>query len=364
MNGERCSRRRAFGLRLMLSLMVLAPVAVVDRAPVRAAPPMAGANAYHVVLMNNFMGNTWRPIMERSAELLAQQPPLKGRIAGLRIVNTDNSAPAENAALNSVILTKPDLILFDAASASASNQAVESACQAGIKVVSFDVLVTAPCAWKIGVPFYNEGLGFADWMAKTIHGHGTILMDLGTAGAKSSGDWNNGAQSILKKYPGIHVYTFYANFSPGGEQAAVSTLITAHPDVDGILTQDYGAYSLYALARAHHKMVPVTGYAYNESLLACLKYKVPCLFHSSPTWVSGSAMRLGVDVLDGKMKGSPHFVPLPAPWFESNKVHFANTIGPVYTVQASAQPKLSGGIQLPLSPSWATLKASDVMSKS
>jgi ribose transport system substrate-binding protein len=301
--------------------------------------------------------------MERSAELLAQMPPLKGRIASLRIVNTENSASAENAALNSAILTKPDLILFDAASAAASNQAIQAACAAGITVVSFDVLVTAPCAWKIGVPFYDEGHGFAEWMAKTIGGKGTIFMDLGTAGAKSSGDWNNGANAVFAKYPGIKVYTFYGNFSPGGEQSAVATLLTAHPNVDGILTQDYGAYSLYALAQAHHAMVPVTGYSYNESLLACLKYKVACLFHSSPTWVSGEAMRLGIDVLDGKVKGTPHFTALPAPWFRSNTVAFSQSIGPVYTVKDSAQPSLAGGIMLPLSPAWATLKAADVMTK-
>lgn len=72
-----------------------------------AAAPAAKAadmKAYSAVLVNNFMGNSWRALMERSAQLLIDKPPLRGRIKDLRIINTDNTAAAQNAVISNLIL--------------------------------------------------------------------------------------------------------------------------------------------------------------------------------------------------------------------------------------------------------------------
>lgn len=326
------------------------------------------SHKYSVVLINNFIGNTWRPQMERDAELIASRSPFNKEVSSLKVVLSQNNPASESSAINTEALSRPNLLLIDSASASAENQSVEAACRAGITVVSFDVLVTAPCAWKIAVNFGAEGYSEASWMAKTIGGHGTVFMDLGTAGATSSAAWVAGARRGLSKYPGIRIYTWYADFSPGGEESGVASLVTADPDVAGILTQDYGAYSLDALAKAGHQPVPVTGYAYNISLETCAKYKAPCLLHSVPPWVSGQALQLGLKVLDHQKSGKPSTQWVPTTWFESNHVSFpAQTplLGPVEPLLKGIQRSLPAGVMLPISPPWIrpALTASEVTSR-
>jgi ribose transport system substrate-binding protein len=352
---------------LLVALLVVAALAasgVASGAKTEQRTP--AAKQYSVILINNFMGNTWRPVMMQTAALLAQKPPLKSRIKSIRLVVSDNNATSENSAINAAILEKPDILLVDAANSTASNQEIQKACQAGITVVSFDVLVTAPCAWKIAVDFYKQGQGQAQFIANAIHGKGTILLDEGFQGVQSVNDWLNGAKSVLKKYPNIKTKTFYGQFSPGGETSGVAGLIPSTPEIDGLLTHDYGAYGLEALHKAGRKPVPTAGFSYNISLLTCLKYKTPCLDYSSPTWVSGEALRLGIDVLDGKMKGkSPKSeIILKAPWFTNDhSIKFPHGGFPVLDMKKEALPKVNGGIMLPLSPPWAKIPTNDVLKK-
>lgn len=331
----------------------------------RIARPTAHAGkAYSVILINNFMGNTWRPVMMRTAQLLGQQAPLKSRVSNIRLVVSDNNAASENSAINSAILAKPDILLVDAANSTASNQQIAQACKAGITVVSFDVEVTAPCAWKIAVDFYHQGVGQAQYVVNAAHGKGTILLDLGMQGAQSVDDWLRGVKSVLAKYPNVKVKTYYGQFSPGGETSGVAGLIPSTPQIDGLITHDYGAYGLEALHRAGRKPVPTAGFSYNISLLTCVKYKVPCIFYSSPTWISGEALKLGIAIRDGKVTGKPHQIILKAPWFVSDhSIKFPAHGYPVLDVKKSALPKVNGGIMLPLSPPWAKLSTAAVLQK-
>lgn len=321
----------------------------------------AGGERADVVLLNNFMGNTWRPVMMRSAELLARVPPLSESVESLRLVVTDNSASAQNAALNSALLDKPDLILIDAANATASNQTIAKVCDAGVVVVSFDVNVTAPCAWKIGIDFEEMGAVAARWMAEEIGERGTVFLDLGQAGAASGADWARGARGVLSEYPDITVKTYYGEFSQGAEQSAVANLVATNPDVAGLLTFGYGPPAQKALRQAGKDYVPMTGFSYAESVNFCAENSdVPCLLRSSPTWVSGSAMQLGVDVINGRQTGEAGFVILDAPWFHGGDVQ-PDTRYEVIPVADGADPSLNGGLMLPLSPSWARLDTAEVL---
>lgn len=354
----RGTRRRAICALIVAVTAGAALAGTAGAQPARHATASAGP--YKTIVMNNFMGNTWRPVMMRSAQVLADVGPLKGQIDGPKLVVTDNSAAAQNAALNSALLDKPKLVVIDAANATASNQTIQKVCKSGATVVSFDVVVTAPCAWKIAVDFEQMGEVAATWMMKETKGQGPIFLDQGQPGAASVAAFDAGAKKVLAKFPGVKIKTYYGQFSIGGEQSAVSSLVATTPDVKGIIGHAYGWPALEALRKAGKGPVPVTGFSYNQSLLYCIKHKADCLLKSSPTWVSGSAMRLGVDVLNGKIKGSPRTIVLPAPWFYSGP-NKPKSSDPAYTIATSALPKVSPAIMLPLSPPWAKLTPKEVL---
>jgi ribose transport system substrate-binding protein len=315
----------------------------------------------NVSLLNSFMGNTWRPVMMRSAELLAAQPPLNERVKELKLVTSDNTAGAQNAALNNMLLQKPDLILIDASSPTASNQTIEKVCKAGVTVVSFDNPVSAPCAWKILVDFKTMGVIYAKWMAEVLDGKGKVFVDRGLPGTSTSAEFGASALNTLKQYPDIEVKTYYGKFAAGAEQSGVANLASANKDVKGIISFAYGAPAQKALEKAGIAPVPMTTFAYNEGMLWCADHKVPCLLGSSPAYISGEAMRLGLDVIDGKRKGTPTTVFFPSPFFATNTDVKPDTKAPVKDVDEYAEPDLDPGTTIPISPDWAKLTAEEVL---
>ncbi len=344
-----------------MSVTVVACGSSSDSSSSSGAPAAKGANKAQVSLLNSFMGNTWRPVMMRSAELLATRPPLNAQVAKLKLVSSDNTAGAQNAALNNMLLQKPDLILIDAASPTASNQTIQKVCQAGVTVVSFDNPVTAPCAWKILVDFKTMGVIYAKWMATVLGGKGKVFVDKGLPGTSTSAEFGASALDTLKQYPGIEVKTYYGKFAAGAEQSGVASLASANKDVKGIISFAYGAPAEKALQKAGIAPVALTTFSYNEGMLWCKANNVPCLLGSSPAYISGEAMRLGLDVRDGKRKGPATTVFYPSPFFLSGTDVQPETKNPVKPVEQYAEPTLDPGTTIPLSPDWAKLTASEVL---
>jgi hypothetical protein len=72
-------------------------------------------------------------------------------------------------------------------------------------------------------------------------------------------------------------------------------------------------------------------------------------------------MKLGINVIDGTQKGSPSTVYYASPYFLSGTKVQPTTDNPIYPVAKYAEPKLNPGITIPLSPTWANLTASEVL---
>jgi ribose transport system substrate-binding protein len=307
-------------------------------------------------LANPFVGNDWRVQMQNDAKILAQKPPLKGRV-DLHIDNgAGNTVPAQISSLNNIIATRPDAILLEAASSAGSNAVVKRACSQGILVVSFDSVATAPCAWKVSANWDFIAKTNAEWLAKSIHYKGNVFVDHGIAGVALADQLYNGAIKVFKKYSGVHVVgTFYSNFALGPEQSGVASLLTAHPNVDGVYTEGYGVGAMRAFKNAGHKQVPVAAYSYNITTVTCLKLHVPCLAAATPAWISGLAMKLAVQALDGKISKAPRTYFNPTTFYETNgvKVPGAN-IFPI-KVGVTAFPNQPNGLFVPVSAPWANI---------
>ncbi len=322
-----------------------------------------GGGEYDVVVLNSYLGNTWRPVMIKTAEVLSEKAPLDESIGSTKVVNTENTPAAQAAALQSITLEEPDIVVIDAASPTAINSAIQEACNAGIVVVTFDQLAEAPCAWKIGVPFKQIGTAWASWIAEEIGGKGTILRDEGLEGAPASQESNEGIDAVLAENPGIEQVTFFGKYAPGDETSSVTQLASSNSDLAGVLSQAYGGYAIKAMKEGTGKTVPTTGWSYNVSLEQCEKTKTPCLLVSSPTWVVGSAMKLGIEVLEEEVTGEPKFVPLETPVYTNTDTEFINEVGPVEELDGVAIPNANEGLMLPLSPPWAELSADEVLAK-
>ena len=320
------------------------------------------AQPYVIYLSNNFVGNDWRQQMERVAKVAADKDPLKGKVE-LHIENAEGTVEAQINSLNNIIREKPAAILIDASSADGLNPTIKKACDAGIVVVSFDQTVTADCAYKMHSDFDVMANNQAEWVATMLGGKGKILMDDGLAGTPISQHFVKNFTDIFKKYPGIEIVGhFNSNYAPGPEQQGVAALLAAHPQVDAILSQGYGTGAMKALQDADRPLVPIVAAAFNGTGVACVQTKgAKCWLGSNPPSLSAEAIKLAVDVLDGK-KPADMTVLFNSPGLTTDMVdakYMPNTSAVKIELGKTVFPDLSPGLSLPISPDWVSISAKE-----
>jgi ribose transport system substrate-binding protein len=258
------------------------------------------AKTYNFVVSNNFLGNDWRQQVTRLAEITAGLEPFKGRV-NVKVVNSQNTVQAQVSDLQNIVSDKPDAILLIAGSDTALNPTIQQACDAGIKVLTLQTPVAVPCVWNVNNPF-REGMEAAgQWMAKALGGKGKILIDRGIPGVATSADIVDGFKAGLAKYgPDIQIVgEFDGQFAAGPEQQGISALLTAHPDISGIMTQGYCTPVFNATKAAGLSGVAATCFAYNGEMKACADGNKCAVLSASPA-VMQLAMQIALDALDGK----------------------------------------------------------------
>jgi ribose transport system substrate-binding protein len=310
------------------------------------------AKVYRFVLSNNFLGNDWRPQMERLATLTANLPPFKGQVT-LTIQNAQNTTQAQIQSLNAVIATHPDAILLDAGSATALNPTVARACAAGIKVVSFDQPVTAPCAWKMTQNHSFGNILAGEWMGQILHGKGSVFVDRGLPGAPISKIIHDGfLKGLHMQAPAVKdVGEYDGGYAQGPEQQGISALLVGHPNVNGVMTQGYCKPVFNAFKNAGKPAVPATCYGYNGELVACARGHSCAIVTGSPVVVQ-LALELALKAVQGKPTPSKNQT-LPVPWrlYVTNKAQFHPMTAGATIIQIklgqNCYPNLPPGLALP-----------------
>ncbi len=328
-----------------------------------ASQASAEDKTYKIYLSNNFVGNDWRQQMERVADVSVKKGPLKGRV-DLKIENAEGTVQAQINSLNNIIRSKPDAILIDASSAEALNPTIKKACAAGIVVISFDQVVSEPCAYALESDWSRIPGVMAEWMAQQLGGKGKVFMDRGLAGAPISAQIENGYTAVLKKYPGIEVVGNYnGEYALGPEQAGVANLLAAHPEVDGILTQGYGSGAIKALQDAGRKIVPVTAFSYNVAATTCAQTQgAKCILGSNPAYLSSEAIRLAVDMLDGKPKPADRHILVNGDFITTDPMKsqlYPEAVMQKIEIGKNAWPDRAPGLTLPITPDWVEITPSE-----
>ena len=318
------------------------------------------AKPYTIYLSNNFVGNDWRVQMEKEATVAAGLAPFKGNVK-LTITNAGATVPDQIDSLQAIVAKKPDAILVDASSPTALNPVITQACAKGIVVVNFDQTVTAPCAYKI---FSNFTLGeqlSAKWMVAQLHGKGNVFEDTGLAGAPISATISNAWKSVLKNYPNIKVIgTYQGQYALGPEQQGVASLVAAHTNVQGILTQGYCTGAMKALQAAGHPQVPMLCQSYNQTYVALAKTSGASGFiMANPAWLSVLAMQTAVNVIQGHHEAKTN--ELTPPCFYQGGSSPSGASCQAIKLGVNAFPSLSPGLTLPVTPPFMKIQPAQVV---
>ncbi len=273
------------------------------------APP------YKVVLSNSFIGNTWRVEMENEWKAACAMPPFKTEVT-CSTYNSGNDVSKQTTQLDDIISSHPDAIVINAASPTGLNGVIKQACNAGILVVSYDNVVTAPCALKVNTDQFNFGKTLAQFLVTALHGKGNVIMVTGVPGTHVDQQRNAGADSVWKANPGIKVIARYTGmWASGVAQSNTAAQLASLGRIDGAWVQGGTDGVIRALLAAHRPFpIPVAGEAENGFRQMMLQYRgkgFKAISIGQPPFLVLVSLELAVEVLSGKHPKADITIPFP-----------------------------------------------------
>ena len=277
---------------------------------------IADTSGKKIALSNNYAGNSWRQAMLKSWEKVGSQAVADKTVAKADAFTTpDRETPTQAAQLQNLILQGYDAIVIDSGSPDALNGAVKQACDAGIVVVSFDGIVTEPCAYRITVDLKGYGAEEVRQLAQRLPQGGNLLEIRGLPGTGIDADVHAGIADELAKHPNLKVVnTVTGSWDQTTAQKAVTAVLPSLPEIVGIVDQGGDAYGAAQAFKAAGRKTPLIMMGNRQDELAWWKEQRDA--NGYDTWSSSSAPGMSTFafwvaqlVLDGKK--IPHDIEIP-----------------------------------------------------
>lgn len=287
-----------------------------------AVPAQADSSGRRIALSNNYAGNSWRQAMLQSwAEAAKAAIASKSLAAADSFTTPDKEVTTQAAQVQNLILQGYDAIVINAASPVALNGAVKAACDAHIVVVSFDGVVTEPCAYRIVVDFHLLGEKQVDYLATRFPKGGNLLEIRGLAGTSIDTTVHEGILAGIAKHPEFKIVgSVQGDWDEATAQKAVSTVLSSLPEVVGVVDQGGDGYGAAQAFQAAGRKMPVIIMGNRQDELAWWKQQFDANGYTTfsatiAPGISSLALWVTQQVLDGKTV--PH--DLVVPYLEINQ---------------------------------------------
>ncbi|WP_180900759.1 ABC transporter substrate-binding protein [Martelella soudanensis] len=280
--------------KLLLVASVLAGMAV----------PAMAEEKFTIGYDNYFNGNSWSVQLSKEFEAEAERHRDE-----VDVVYTESELKADKQVSNieDMITRGVDAVILTPISPTAVIPVLKKAEAKGIRIVllastirsdDYDALVTVD-----DVDFGKAG---AEWLADKLDGKGRIIALNGISGISASDDRWTGAKAVFEEYPDIEVISVVdAGWDYAKAKVAVSNLLAANPEIDGVWSQG-GSMTLGAIdafEAAQRPLVPMTGEDNNGYLKRWTALEADgfeSVAPSKPTWLGSEALLVALDLLQGE----------------------------------------------------------------
>ena len=192
-----------------------------------ATAAQADTSDKKIALSNNYAGNSWRQAMLKSWDKVTKKAVEDKVVAAADSFTTAENQVTEQAAqIQNMILQGYNAIVINAASPDALNGAVKEACDAGIIVVSFDGIVTEPCAWRIAVDFKKMGKDEVEYLKGKLPNGGNLLEIRGLAGVFVDDEISKGIHEGVAENPQFKIVgSVHGDWAQDVAQKAVAGIL-------------------------------------------------------------------------------------------------------------------------------------------
>ena len=218
-----------------------------------ASSAHADTSKTKIAFSNNYAGNSWRQSMLKGYDAVTSKAVKDGVLAASDIFTTaDKEVPTQAAQIQNLILQGYNAIVINAASPDALNGVIKQACDAGITVVSFDGIVSEPCAWRVAVDFKKMGRVEVDYLTKKMPAGGNLLEIRGLAGVFVDDAIHSGIDEGVKANSQYKIVgAVHGNWAQEVAQKEVAGILPSLPEIKAVVTQGgdgYGAAQAFAAA--------------------------------------------------------------------------------------------------------------------
>jgi ribose transport system substrate-binding protein len=272
-----------------------------------AGAAQADTSDKRIALSNNYAGNSWRQAMLKSWDKVTAKAVADKIVAAADPFTTAENQVTEQAAqIQNMILEGYDAIVINAASPDALNGAVKEACDAGIIVVSFDGIVTEPCAWRIAVDFKQMGKDEVLYLAKKMPQGGNLLEIRGLAGVFVDDEISKGIHEGVAENPQFKIVgSVHGDWAQDVAQKAVAGILPSLPEIAAVVTQGGDGYGAAQAFKAAGRPTPLIIMGNRQDELAWWKEQKDAngyetMSVSIAPGVSTLAFWVAQQILDGK----------------------------------------------------------------
>lgn len=225
-----------------------------------------------IALSDGFGGNSWHQTAWASWRAAAGGAVANGVIAEHKLISANGDPNEQTSHIQNLILEGYNAIVLDASSETALNGTIQEACDAGILVVVFDSLATAPCAIAVTFNFHSYGEIQTKFVADLLDGSGNILEIRGMAGTGADAQISGGSNAAMSTFSGINkVGEVYGNWTQSVAQKEVASILPTLPKVDAIVTQGGDGYGAYQAFKAAGREIPIIVMGNRQDELALWK---------------------------------------------------------------------------------------------
>lgn len=290
----------------------------------------------------SFQGNPWRVAVTNEMQRIADEFAEAGKVSEFKVSDSNGDTQLQITQMQAFIDEGCDIITTIAGSATALDEVIADAFEAGIPVVSFAGAVTSPYAINVDSNWYGWGYDMGVGLGEGL-GDGNIIVVEGIAGFPIVAQQADGLAAALAEYPGINVAaTVNGDWTPTTTKNVVTQTLATNPsEIDGVWTSGSETRLVTeAFAEAGRDVPLVTGSTSGDALGYWNENPDGYRYTGNavlPHPAANSAIRVAFRILEGQgPKLNTIMVPLPpitqadlGSWFEDCMTSDSATIFPI-----------------------------------
>lgn len=232
------------------------------------AHPVSGDTSEKKIALAKFpAGNSWLRAMAQSWERVTGAAVASGIVAAANTYTTREDDPDEQSAqIRKLVDNGYDAIVLIAGSPDGLNAAVKEACDVGVIVVSFDAVVSEPCAWRVNADFVAMGEREIAYLSSRVGG-GNLLEIRGLEGVSLDAEISAGIHQAVAETSSFDIAaSVRGNWEQDIAKAAVAAVLPDLPEIVAVATQGGDGYgTAQAFAEAGRDMpIIILGNRYEE----------------------------------------------------------------------------------------------------